>query len=426
MAPTGLSAVFPGRFVVVLDGGMGTTLQAPPFDLGLDSALWSSELLADEAGREQLKRLHQAWIDAGADIVETCTYQSSLPLFLPSSPPYSATTLSSAKSTMLSALPLATSCCHDAASSASSSAGSKPVTALSLGPYGSSLQPGQEYGGHYPSPFSPSGADAAYPQPLSQPAAASSALQAVPLPLDAVRLPNQPEDETHLAAWHLQRLTDFAASEAFGAVPLLAFETIPVLAEARAIRRAVAALASSSAPAKPFWLSFVFPATSSGDGVAFPDPSPSFFSLASAPLSAQCAAIVEAAFTPFEGHATPAAIGLNCTSPIHAAEVVQALTEARVAFASTASEQKDGGEDTKPWLVLYPDGGAQYDVVTRTWSNPLGLTDNKWAVLVADAAGVARASGAWGGVVVGGCCKAGPGAIRALREEVERRGWAGR
>lgn len=27
--------------VVILDGGMGTTLQAPPFELSLDSALWS-------------------------------------------------------------------------------------------------------------------------------------------------------------------------------------------------------------------------------------------------------------------------------------------------------------------------------------------------------------------------------------------------
>lgn len=44
--PTSLmGALFPSssfgeRPVVILDGGMGTTLQAPPFELGLDSALW--------------------------------------------------------------------------------------------------------------------------------------------------------------------------------------------------------------------------------------------------------------------------------------------------------------------------------------------------------------------------------------------------
>lgn len=52
---------------------MGTTLQAPPFELALDSALWSSELLASERGRAQLDKLHRTWLDAGADIVETCT-----------------------------------------------------------------------------------------------------------------------------------------------------------------------------------------------------------------------------------------------------------------------------------------------------------------------------------------------------------------
>jgi len=61
---------------------MGTTLQAPPFELALDSALWSSELLGDEAGRKTLDRLHRTWIDAGADIVETCTCVQSLSLGL--------------------------------------------------------------------------------------------------------------------------------------------------------------------------------------------------------------------------------------------------------------------------------------------------------------------------------------------------------
>lgn len=52
---------------------MGTTLQAPPFSLALDSALWSSELLASDDGRQQLRTLHDTWIDAGSDIVQTCT-----------------------------------------------------------------------------------------------------------------------------------------------------------------------------------------------------------------------------------------------------------------------------------------------------------------------------------------------------------------
>lgn len=81
--------------VVILDGGMGTTLQvrsgssraqielgteligcvvqAPPFELGLDSNLWSSELLATEQGKQTLVKLHQTWIQAGAQVIGSCT-----------------------------------------------------------------------------------------------------------------------------------------------------------------------------------------------------------------------------------------------------------------------------------------------------------------------------------------------------------------
>lgn len=84
--------------VVIMDGGMGTTLQvsimtaptscpglrltpwlgsrpaqAPPFELGLDSNLWSSELLATDEGKQTLVKLHQAWVNAGAQVIGSCT-----------------------------------------------------------------------------------------------------------------------------------------------------------------------------------------------------------------------------------------------------------------------------------------------------------------------------------------------------------------
>ena len=72
-----------------------------------------------------------------------------------------------------------------------------------------------------------------------------------------------------------------------------------------------------------------------------------------------------------------------------------------------------------------------YDVVSRSWHHPTGLTDSSWARLVADAvkdavpnpASASPSPSPWAGVVVGGCCKAGPSAIKALRQEVEQRGW---
>ncbi|BGP23598.1 AdoMet-homocysteine methyltransferase [Rhodotorula toruloides] len=397
---------------------MGTTLQAPPFELGLDSALWSSELLASDDGRAQLERLHKTWLEAGADIVETCTYQSSLPLFLPASP--SPADQSTALTTMNSALPLAVSCCSSRASSSSR----KPSAALSLGPYGAALQPGQEYSGAYPPPFG--SVETAAKD--AKPACSQEALDLVHLPLDEVRagLASTASDvEVHLAAWHLQRLQHFSQSPVFDeGIPLLAFETVPSLTEILAIRRAMHVFSNSSsrshAPNKTFYISLVFPRVNEGtpaETVRFPDPS-----LAHLPsLADQVPLLVHAALDPREGYATPAGLGFNCTSPLHASFVVEALSAAVASSALTATSQ------TKPWLVFYPDGGAIYDVQTRTWHHPAGLTDDAWALLVADAVQVGREAGdgtVWGGVVVGGCCKAGPGAIRALRKEVERRGWA--
>ncbi|BGP30915.1 AdoMet-homocysteine methyltransferase [Rhodotorula toruloides] len=396
---------------------MGTTLQAPPFELGLDSALWASELLATKDGRAQLERLHQTWLEAGADIVETCTYQSSLPLFLPASP--SPADQSTALSTMNAALPLAVSCCSSHASSSSR----QPTTALSLGPYGSALQPGQEYSGAYPPPFGLTKTAAKD----AKPACSQVALDLVPLPLDEVRAglaSTASDEELHLAAWHLQRLQHFSQSPAFDdGIPLLAFETVPSLTEILAIRRAMHVFSTSSSrsnsPKKTFYISLVFPRVNEGtsaETVRFPDPS-----LAHLPsLSDQAPLLVQAALEPREGYATPAGLGFNCTSPLHASFVVEALSSA-IASASISQAQ------TKPWLVLYPDGGAIYDVQTRTWHHPAGLTDDAWASLVADAVEVGRDAGegrVWGGVVVGGCCKAGPGAIKALKKEVVRRGRA--
>ncbi|GAA5835743.1 hypothetical protein JCM11251_007415 [Rhodosporidiobolus azoricus] len=421
------STVFPAdRYgvdpVVLLDGGMGTTLQAPPFELALDSALWSSELLGTDEGKAQLTKLHHAWIEAGADVVETCTYQSSLPLFLnPPSTSYTDDQVSTSLDTMTAALPVAVaSCSHSSAANKQS-----PVSALSLGPYGSSLQPGQEYGGLYPSPFGP--ADASYTTP-SKAACLSSALEAAPLPLDLVRLPGQAHHEAHLAAWHLRRLLDFSTSPAFDSpyLPLIAFETVPVLAEARAIRRAMAAFnahpSRQGKQPKAWYISFVFPRVNSDskeERVRFPDPAPEVASLPS--LAAQADAIVAASFGDLdssagEAYALPGGIGFNCTSPLHAKSVVEALSSA----LASASLSKQG---QKPWLLLYPDGGATYDVHTRSWHTPEGLTDEKWAVLVADAAQLGREKRVWGGVAVGGCCKAGPTAIAALGREVRGRGW---
>lgn len=56
---------------------MGTTLQAPPFDSDIETALWSGELLRSEAGRAKLTKLHNLWIESGSDVLGSATYVST-------------------------------------------------------------------------------------------------------------------------------------------------------------------------------------------------------------------------------------------------------------------------------------------------------------------------------------------------------------
>ncbi|KAG8974795.1 AdoMet-homocysteine methyltransferase [Tulasnella sp. 427] len=86
----------------------------------------------------------------------------------------------------------------------------------------------------------------------------------------------------------------------------------------------------------------------------------------------------------------------------------------------------------RPWLVVYPNGGTQYDIIHRTWIDQSSSPADQWAndVLKAIESGVAVLSSEgekdertsdlinwrapWGGILIGGCCKASPAHIAAL------------
>ncbi|KAK4701416.1 hypothetical protein P7C70_g4815, partial [Phenoliferia sp. Uapishka_3] len=403
-------SAFGERPVAILDGGMGTTLQAPPFNLPLDSSLWSSELLATDTGRAQLRTLHQLWVNSGAEVVGSCTYQSCLPLFLPpkqEDAQYTQAEVETAKHTMNSALPIVT---RNFDSSPSSTKRTPIRSALSLGPFGAVLSPGQEYSGRYPPPYGTSPTPSVVPYSLSASRVAVS-------PLESQILPSSDAQEDALVSFHLSRLDHLSQSASFSLVSLLAFETIPIIREARAIRRAVSILrrARPTQPQTPFYLSFVFPVDNEGHARC-PDESLLHLKSGSAELAD---AIIEASFAARDGQDVPNGIGVNCTSPLEIMGIIDELSGAISRAPELASA---------PWLVLYPDGGSVYDVVSRTWSSPDGLDDNVWASKVTD--GVQAALGknnsdgkpTFGGVLAGGCCKAGPEAISALRSECQSRG----
>ena len=207
--------------ILLLDGGLGTTLEAPPYNTKFSQStpLWSSHLLISSP--EKLDEVQRDFVRNGADILLTATYQASLEGFaatprasLPADKsthgkePGQDATQDRAKSVgydrdeakvlMRSAVSIAQS----AFSSGSAERGKHGLIALSLGAYGATMRPSQEYTGDYP--------------------------------------PNLLTDHSGLSDWHAERLAVFAGShETWDAVNFVAFETIPLLEEIYAVRRAM-------------------------------------------------------------------------------------------------------------------------------------------------------------------------------------------
>lgn len=163
-------------------------------------------------------------------------------------------------------------------------------------------------------------------------------------------------NEAGLVAFHRERFLLLARSGA----DVLACETIPSLVEASALARL---LGEAGLPA---WLSFSCRDEERiSDGTRFVDC-----------VRALASQVV--------------AIGVNCSSPRH----VEPLLRAAAAVTS------------KP-LVAYPNSGETFDPPTRRWrgmatAEDWGAFGRRW-----------RSAGAR---LIGGCCRTGPGHIRALRE----------
>lgn len=112
---------------VVIDGGLSTALGLLGHDLA--HPLWTARLLADRP--EAIVEAHRLFVEAGAELVISASYQASIDGFLAAG----ATTAAAAK-----LLGLSTALARSAG---------VPVAA-SIGPYGASLADGSEYRGAYP------------------------------------------------------------------------------------------------------------------------------------------------------------------------------------------------------------------------------------------------------------------------------------
>lgn len=162
-----------------------------------------------------------------------------------------------------------------------------------------------------------------------------------------------------LRRFHQSRLELLDGSTA----DVLAIETIPARLEAEVL---VDLLGECETPA---WISF-----SCRDGIHLVDGSP-----------------LEEVASLYADHPTVVAVGINCTPPQYAPELVKRL---KLAVPQKAA-------------LAYPNSGETYNVDDNSWSG---------TVTPGDCSIAAKSWVAAGAGIVGGCCRMGPEHIHAIRE----------
>ena len=197
--------------ILILDGGLGTTLERNhnrTFS-SEKTPLWSSDLLVTDPS--VLQACQQSFVDAGADIIETSTYQVSVKGFSDTKNDNYPNGIGK------SDIPQFIERAVKIAESAESNKTDKHKIALSIGPYGACLIPSQEYSGNYGD--------------LS---------------------------EEGLKQWHEERLGLFSKIEnAAKRVSFIAVETIPKVAEIKSLRRSLSN--STELNQIPYWVSCLYP-----------------------------------------------------------------------------------------------------------------------------------------------------------------------
>jgi homocysteine S-methyltransferase len=300
-------AFFANRKLLILDGALATELERRGADL--NDPLWSAKLLIEQP--DLIRQVHLDYFLAGADVATTASYQATFESFARRGFDHAA-----AAALMADSVRLAVEARDAFWSEPVNRVGRiRPLVAASVGPYGAMLADGSEYKGHYGL------------------------------------------TEEQLMDFHRPRLQVLLQTGA----DLLACETIPCLAEARALARLLTEFPGAAA-----WISF-----SCRDGLHNSEDE----------LLADCVATLDA-------YAQVLAVGVNCTAPQH----IDSLVEQAQAHTQ------------KPVLV-YPNSGEHYDATHKQWHG------NPSASYFAEQA---RGWHARGARLIGGCCRTSPEDIAAV------------
>lgn len=421
-----LESLLDSSRIGILDGGLATYLEdGLNFDLS-KGPLWSARLLDEKEddvsggkGQKGIFDAHLHYLQAGAGIIGTATYQASLESFARANYDQA-----SASHLMTKAVDLACEALYTHNNATASSSSSRPMISLSLGPYGGMLSNGAEYTGDYRRTF---------------------------LPESDPQREQQPSLE-EMAAFHQRRIEAFVAQPSWKDVGVLAVETVPRADEALAFRMALENVVKSHQQQgkpldrKPVYISMAFP-----DDKRLPWPPLKNNSAGDDDMDLDedddevDAADEEEAFqeemnwlvqivtdTKVQGQDSlwpVGGIGINCTKPYLLPKLVERMSTSLLTLNRPTSE---GGMDLarrraeagqqRPLLYLYPDGGLVYDPVKKIWLTPSNAGDlggdnsaASWASnLMKLAKSITAATYVWSGVFVGGCCKSGTDEIRAL------------
>ncbi|KAK0462510.1 Homocysteine S-methyltransferase [Desarmillaria tabescens] len=364
---------------VISDGGLGTTLETD-FNVNISNTpLWSSRAVVEQP--DVMIQAHLAFFRAGAEVILTSTYQSSFSTFY-----RAGYQKEEAIATMRKSVQLA----NEAREIFNSErpAGSYGVRiGLSLGAFGASLEIAHEFDGYYPPPYGPRAYQKSGDNLNSY---SSDEIDQEQASIDA------------LALFHFERVEVFLNDpETWGQIDCLAFETIPLLREIRAIRKAMerveARIKWDGLESKPWWIEAVFP-----NGV-FPETPRAGGTLSVGDVVA--AALGDDALP------TPSGFGINCTAMEH----VRALTP------QVTSAVKELHLVQKPWFVVYPNGGDVYDAVTQTWTvsdtKTAAEKHDEWVQNMESIVKDIESEALWGGIIVGGCCRTNHEDVQRLRSK---------
>jgi homocysteine S-methyltransferase len=133
------AALLADEHPIVIDGGLATQCEA--MGCNIDGELWSGRLLRDEP--EALVAAHRAYLDAGARIIATASYQASRQGFAAQG-----STPDEADRLIRSSVTLAARARDEFMRD--NPGAERPLVASSIGPYGAILHDGSEYTGDYP------------------------------------------------------------------------------------------------------------------------------------------------------------------------------------------------------------------------------------------------------------------------------------